>query len=129
LELTPADRHNSPIRLTVALAKQAGLILGQDYACGDSYEANGHTHYTARLLHDPIALSLIVIDRVGFYGVKIPRWNYIAIPERVWGTFSDYQRILTLKSMYWAEGGTALNQLFDDALAFASDHSEEETHG
>lgn len=129
MELTRADRNHNPTALSVDLAHQAGLELGTDYARGDDFQADGHTYYTARLLHDPIWLTLRVIDKVGFFAGSRHRWNYIAIPPGVWGTFSRYQRILTVKSMYWSEGGTEMAQLFEDALERAHDHAEEDTRG
>jgi hypothetical protein len=130
LELTRADRNNNPTAFTTDLAKRAGLEFGTDYSLGDSLEADGHTYHTAHLLGDPISTTLRVIDKTGFYAAHCPRWDHIAIPESLWGTFSKYQRILTVKAMYWEEGGTAMGQLFADALANAADHIlEEETIG
>jgi len=105
------DRHRNPTAFTTDIAKQAGLDLGTEYEKGDPFP-DGRFH-TARLLGDPIALTIRVIDRIGFYtqaGRK--RWDYIAMPQFVWDALNFYQRRRVIEFMYQHEGGTALRSLF-----------------
>ena len=90
-----ADRNHNPAAFTTAIAAQAGLEQGIDYAIGDEFQDRGKTFNTARLLGDPVALTLKVLDKIGFFTAQYqPRWVYIAIPETLWKTFSDHQRLL-----------------------------------
>jgi len=105
------DRHRNPTAFTVDIAKQAGLKLGQDYEIGDPF-ADGRFH-TARLLGDPIELTIRVIDSIGFYTRKGQRrWEYIAIPQFVWDSLTFYLRRRVIEFMYQHEGGTELKHIF-----------------
>ncbi len=104
------DRNNNPTAFTSDVAKAAGLILGKDYTIGDAFPNNPNLH-TARLLGDPIATTIKVIDRIGFYTDSgKPRWSYVnSIPQaQNWNNLSYSQRVNVIKQMYAYEGGTAL---------------------
>jgi len=108
------DRHRNPTAFTVDLARQAGLAEGVDFEAGDEFRSGGRTYRTARLLGDPLALTLKVIDRLGFYTkTGRLRWSYIAIPQRLWETFGERQRKITVAWMYSMEGGTEMKELFE----------------
>jgi hypothetical protein len=116
------DRNNNPTAFTTDMAKEAGLILGSDYEIGDSFKASPTlTLYTAKLLGDPIALTIKVIDKLGFYTGNGPdptkqwggqRWEYCGWLFGYWNLFSTQQKIQQIGLMYTAEGGTAMKDLF-----------------
>lgn len=109
---TRADRHNNPTAMITSIARQGGLILGKDYEEGDQFP-NGVPLYTARLLHDPIELTIRVIDKVGFYNVGgAVRWIYIALPKFVWDKLGLADKMSVIKFMYQHEGGVELLKLF-----------------
>lgn len=100
------DRHNNPTAFTTDLANQAGLIEGVDYEAGDPF-GNGQ-YRTARLLGDPIATTIKVIDKVGFYTKSgQPRWTYINdIPDaKNWSNLTYDQKARVVAQMYQHEGG------------------------
>jgi hypothetical protein len=102
------DRHNNPAAFTTAVAKQAGLRLHVDYSVGDAFPDNPKIH-TARLLGDPVDLTLRVIDAVGYYtNAGTARWTYIAIPKFVWDTLSPHDRVRVVQFHYAHEGGTLM---------------------
>lgn len=108
-----ADRHNNPAAFITSLARGAGLVLGQDYEVGDPFQVGDLTLYTARLLGDPIALTIRVIDSQTYYTTRgTPRWTYIAIPKFVWDGLSFDQKKQVIAFHYQHEGGTALKGLF-----------------
>lgn len=104
------DDNNNPAAFTTAIAAEAGLELGTDYAVGTPFQANGQTYYTARLLGDPVALTIKVIDAIGYrtrYGT--PRWTYICLPEFVWQAAN---KVDVIGYHYQNEGGVAMRHLF-----------------
>lgn len=107
------DRNNNPTAFTTDMAKEAGLTEGIDYSTGDSFESNGKTFYTAKLIGDPVAKTLYVINNLGFY-TKMPdkRWDYIGIPYLLWNSLTDKQKEYTIGIMYDNEGGTTMKSLF-----------------
>ena len=108
------DRHNNPTAFTTDIAKMAGLKLGVDYAVGDAFPNNPKLK-TARLLGDPVATTIKVIDRIGFYtGSGKPRWSYVnSIPQaKNWKSLSNSQKAKVIKQMYAHEGGSALLKNF-----------------
>lgn len=107
------DRHNNPTAFTTDIAKLAGLKEGVDYTKGDPF-SNGK-YYTARLLGDPIATTIKVIDKIGFYTQSgNPRWTYVSsIPQaQNWNNLSYTQKKSVVAQMYQHEGGSALKQYF-----------------
>lgn len=106
------DKHNNPTAFTTDIAREAGLIEGKDFATGDAFGLQNEFH-TAILLHDPVKLTLQVIDKIGFYNRKQhPRWDYIAIPFFVWSNLPSNIQVKVLQFMYHHEGGTELEALF-----------------
>lgn len=128
------DANNNPTAFTTDIAKEAGLVEGVDYVVGEGFEINGsatsgpRTLYTAKLLGDPIAVTIRVIDAIGFYTKSgAQRWSYIAMPKFVWDalkftTLSDAEKGLSfvpnlyqrdvIGFMYQREGGTEMRNLF-----------------
>lgn len=83
-----ADENRNPAAFTTDIAKQAGLILGTDYEPGTPFPAPSPL-VTAKLLGDPVAITIRVIDAIGHYTHSgAERWAYIAIPEFIWGTLT-----------------------------------------
>lgn len=101
------DRHNNPTAFVTGLAKQAGLIEGVDYVPGDKFP-NGNG-ITARLLGDPIDLTVRVLDKVGFYtqGGK-QRWTHTAMSKEAWDSLTIKQKKDIVMQMYQREGGTGI---------------------
>lgn len=109
------DRNNNPAAVTTDIARQAGLVLGQDYAQGDPFSIGTTTYYTAKFLGDPIALTLKIIDAIGYYTKNgSPRWIYMSIPTNLWKTFTAEQRKKTVQEHYFHEGGTEMLHLFKE---------------
>lgn len=107
------DRNNNPAAFTTDIAKEAGLVLNTDYEFGDPFTSVGMTLYTAKLLGDPVALTIKVIDKIGYYTKSgAERWTYMAIPFVLWHTFSLAQKTLAIAQHYKNEGGIAMAHLF-----------------
>lgn len=106
------DRNMNPAAITVDVALQGGLVEGTDFVLGDRFPAPSRL-ITAKLLGDPIALTIRVIDAIG-YVTKLgtPRWTYCNIPKTLWDTLSDEQKKIVVAAHYKAEGGTAMAGLF-----------------
>jgi len=107
------DRHNNPSAFTTDIAKMAGLQEGVDYTKGDPF-SNGR-YSTARLLNDPIATTIKVIDKIGFKTASGGnRWTYTdSIPEtKNWSRLSYNQKKDVIAKMYQHEGGSQLNRYF-----------------
>lgn len=114
------DSHNNPTAFTTDIARQAGLKEGEEYTQGAPFvAAPGQTLYTANLIGDPIALTIRVIDRIGFYaGIYGQRWNYIAMPKEVWLSLSPDFKAGVIGGMYRREGGTEMVKLFPRRFIF-----------
>ncbi len=110
------DEHNNPTAFTTDIAKEAGLVLGTDYEVGRAFSVPGNTlktYYTAKLLRDPLKLTIQVIDTIGFYTFHgYIRWIYIGIPKWIWDTLTREQKVKVIGFMYGHEGGTQLKGLF-----------------
>lgn len=107
------DRNNNPTAMIVQMASEGGLVLGKDYEQGDSFTSGASTFYTAKLLGDPVALTIKVIDKLGFYtSPPHVRWSYIALPYALWLSLSYVQKKSVISFMYGQEGGTTLKGLF-----------------
>ena len=104
------DRHNNPTAFITDLAKQAGLVEGVDYTVGDPFTtSDGKTLYTARLIGDPIAQTIKVLDAVGFYTADgKPRWSYLdSIPEiKNWSSMTTEQKAAVIEKMHKIENGS-----------------------
>lgn len=106
------DRHNNPTAFTTDVAKTAGLIEGRDYVAGDPFPDNPNLR-TARIIGDPIATTIKVIDRIGFTTASgKQRWSYINIPKATWDQYAPEQKRQVIAQMYKREGGTTLASLF-----------------
>ena len=108
------DRHRNPAAFTTAIAQQAGLVRDVDYSIGDAFDEGGRFR-TARLIGDPVKLTIRVIDAIGFYTKQGRlRWVYIGIPDWLWADSTDDQKRRVIGFMYQHEGGTEMRGLFDD---------------
>jgi hypothetical protein len=106
------DRNNNPAAFTVDIAKQARLIEGVDFTPGEAFPAPSHL-VTARLLRDPVAVTIEVIDRIGYYTAGgRPRWDYIALPHFVWDLMTPDQKRRVIGFHYQNEGGDQMAHLF-----------------
>ena len=97
------DRHNNPTAFTVDIAKQAGLREGVDYESGDPFSHG----VTARILGDPIATTIRVIDKIGFYtrgGGQ--RWTHTAMSRNDWNSLPYSEKSAVIAQMYKKEGGS-----------------------
>lgn len=107
------DDHNNPTAFTTAIAANAGLILGTDYEIGSSFEAGSLIYHTAKLLGDPLEITIRVIDKLSFRTVTgHERWDYINFPHFVWLQLSVELKRDVIGWMYQQEGGTAMRHLF-----------------
>lgn len=107
------DSHNSPTAFTTDVAHEAGLVLGTDYAQGDPFQAGSLTLHTARILGDPIATTIRVIDRLSFVTITgISRWVYITMPKMTWDGLTPDSKRDVIGWMYRHEGGIAMRGLF-----------------
>lgn len=105
------DRHNNPTAFTTDIARVAGLREGVDYVAGDPF-SNGQFR-TARLLGDPIATTIRVIDNIGFYTQGgNQRWSHTAMPKSQWDKLTTEQKRQVIRDMYRKEGGTELRRIF-----------------
>ncbi len=106
------DRNNNPAAITTDVAKQGGLVEGTDYVVGDKFPDPSNL-YTAKLLGDPIQLTIRVIDKIGYYTKSgAQRWTYIAIPQFVWDALEPPVKKKVIGFHYQHEGGTEMKGLF-----------------
>ncbi len=102
------DTHNNPTAFTTDIAREAGLVVGIDYVVGDVFPAPSTLH-TARLLGDPVAITIKVIDKIGFYNaLGRMRWVYIAVPKFIWDGLGFDQKKRVIAFMFQHEGGVQL---------------------
>lgn len=114
------DKNRNPTAFTTDVAVTAGLVKGVDYEEGDPFQVPGThgpiTYHTARLLLNPIELTLRVIDKATFYThAGGQRWTYIGIPKFIWDALARDQKVRVIGFMYGHEGGTAMKSLFPTA--------------
>ena len=106
------DDNNNPAAFTTDIARQAGLVQGVDYEAGTPFPAPS-TLVTAKLLGDPIEITIRVIDTIGYVTRQgVPRWTYINIPRFVWDGLDAATRRDVIGYHYKHEGGTAMRDLF-----------------
>jgi hypothetical protein len=106
------DRNNNPTAFTTDIARLGGL-LPTDYNTGEPFQSGTQIYFTAKLTGDPIALTLKVIDALGFYTTTGHlRWIYIGIPRFIWDKLDRVTKIQVIHFMYKNEGGTAMEDLF-----------------
>jgi len=108
------DDNNNPAAFTTTIAAQAGLILGTDYVAGTPFPyQQAAMLVTAKLLGDPIAITIRVIDAIGYYTQQgNQRWAYIALPKFVWNALTADQKRDVIGFHYQREGGVAMRGLF-----------------
>ncbi len=107
------DSHNNPAAFTTDIAKQAGLVLNVDYEVGEPFTSGSLVLYTAKLLGDPVALTIRVIDSIGYFTKGgSPRWIYAALPKWVWNGLTPDGKRDMVGYHYLHEGGTAMRGLF-----------------
>jgi len=103
------DRHSNPTAFTTQIAKQAGLKEGVDYTEGDPFGKNGE-YKTAKLLGDPIATTIKVIDKIGFKTqTGATRWTYtdkLGLNNESWAKMDTAQKTKAIGEMYKQEGGS-----------------------
>jgi hypothetical protein len=114
------DENNNPTAFDTALAAEAGLVQHVDYEQGTQFP-DGAQLWTAKLLGDPIAITIRVLDKVGFYVGNGPdptlpnngqRWTYTAWLYGAWQPLSETQKRAIIGAMYNYEGGTTMKGLF-----------------
>jgi len=112
-EMYRTDENNNPTAFTTDVAAEAGLTLGKDYEQGDSFQAGNLTLYTAKLLGDPVQLTIRVISKISFCTpMGQMRWSYIAMPFLIWNELSPSQQRDVIGWMYQREGGITMRNLF-----------------
>jgi len=103
------DANNNPTAFTTDVAKSFGLVEGVDYVQGDKFPGDSNL-YTAKLLGDPIGITIKGIDYGGFttQGGK-NRWSYTSkIPNAnnaAWAKLSYEQKVEVIRQMNKYEGG------------------------
>lgn len=106
------DDNRNPAAFTTDLARQAGLVLGTDYVDGTPFLLPS-TLKTAKLLGDPVEITIRLINAVGYYTRQgNARWAYIAMPSFVWEALNEEQKRNVVGFHYAHEGGTAMWDLF-----------------
>jgi hypothetical protein len=110
------DENNNPTAFTTDIAEEAGLVQGVDYVIGAPFEEGGETFYTAKLIGNPIPITIRVIDKLGFYVGDGPgtgqRWEEIAMLYGLWMQLNPPQKRAVIGIIYVFEGGTAMAGLF-----------------
>lgn len=107
------DRHNNPTAFTTDVAVNARLVLNQDYMFGEPFKIGGNLYHTAKLIGDPIEITIRVIDRISYFTkIGTPRWTYIALPKYDWAARTFEQKRDTIGYHYRHEGGTEMKHLF-----------------
>jgi hypothetical protein len=117
------DENNNPTAMTVDVAAAGGLVEGVDYVQGTPFEVeqrNGSklTLYTAKLLGDPVAITIRCIDKCGFYTGDGPvpgslqRWPEFAMLFGLWERLDLTQKTAVIGMIYTFEGGTEMKRLF-----------------
>jgi hypothetical protein len=106
------DDNNNPAAITTDVAAQGQLKLGVEFVPGSAFPSPSKL-ITAKLIGDPVALTIRVIDTISYYThTGTPRWTYIAIPKFIWELLSDDQKRDVIGFHYQNEGGTAMRGLF-----------------
>ena len=126
------DRHNNPTALSSAVARQSMLEYGCEYTNGDGF---GRGYSTARLIGNPILLTIQVIDKIGFWTRRgLPRWFYVSTitssiiftltPSQcrkvftfAWSLLTKRQKTRVIGKMYQHEGGNEMKDLFKEKKA------------
>lgn len=106
------DDNNNPAAIITDVVRQSGLIFGTDWENGTPFPHPSDL-VTARLLGDPVQLTIRIIDVVGYQThLGNPRWTYINMPKFIWHSLTADQKRDVIGYHYQHEGGTALRHLF-----------------
>jgi len=106
------DANNNPTAFTTDLARLAGLQFQIDYEFGSTFPPPSSL-ITARILGDPIDVTIRLIDVVGYYTqAGLQRWTYIAIPHFIWNGLTRDEKRDVIGFHYQHEGGSAMKDLF-----------------
>jgi hypothetical protein len=106
------DDNNNPMAFTTDVARYAGLTEGVDFEGGTPFPPPSQL-VTAKLLGDPIAITIRMIDAIGFYTHhSVQRWVYMALPKFVWDSLSGDQKRDVIGFAYQREGGIEMRSLF-----------------
>lgn len=107
------DRNNNPTAMTTDVAKSLGLVEGKDYTQGDPFQSGSGTLYTAKLIGDPIAVTIQGLDNAAQNGLGAfetasgkPRWSYIDMKDKDWLALSPDQKAEVVNQMYHQENGS-----------------------
>jgi hypothetical protein len=108
------DLCRNPAAMTTDLAAEGGLKFNVEYAEGLSFTgSDGKVYWTAKLLGDPLQLTIRVIDAVGFYTAsRSQRWTYAGMFKWVWDALTPPQKRDVIGQMYQQEGGVQMQSLF-----------------
>jgi hypothetical protein len=105
------DDNNNPTAFTTDVAAMA-LQKDIDYVAGEPFPSPSAL-VTARLIGDPVAVTVKLIDSVGYYTqTGAQRWDYIALPKFLWSSLTYDQKRDVIGFMYQREGGVAMWNLF-----------------
>jgi hypothetical protein len=111
------DEHNNPTAFTTEVAALAHLVEGTDYVQGKEFLAQGRQYWTAKLLGDPLEITLKVISRVGFRTKSgFGRWTHTNLPLWLWQRLSRAEKVALIGDMYQHEGGVMMKGLFPPLL-------------
>ena len=118
------DINNNPTAFTTDIAKEGGLLIDKDYTVGTAFKVPNTNpnlvasiYYTAKLLGNPLDLTIKIIDNIGFFTkTGNLRWVYIGIPFKLWQNLTLIQKQWVIGYMYNQEGGVAMQDLFPQEL-------------
>lgn len=102
------DDNRNPAAFTTDLARQAKLTPGVDYEQGTPFPSPSTLH-TAKILGDPVEVTIRLIDAVGYQETRAPfgpRWSYINLPKFVWDSLTPDQKRDIVGYHYQHEGNS-----------------------
>src|SRR6266436_1789419 len=106
------DKHRNPTAFDTDVAALA-LKPAVEYNQGDPFQIGNKTYYTASLIGNPIAVTIKLIDTIGFTTKRgNPRWTHTNIPKFIWDRLSYEDKRDVIGLMYQREGGTDMRVLF-----------------
>jgi len=106
------DRNNNPTAFSLDVARQSSLVEGVDYIdTGDVWPDNPN-QFTPKLLGDPVAITIKLIDELGFKQTDAPHGNRWGYTDKIqganntdWPNLSVEQKTAIIGQMYIQEGG------------------------
>ena len=116
------DENLNPTAFITDVARTGGLVVDVDYTQGTEFKAGGQTYHTAKILLDPLVVTIKLMDHAGFYTRGgSARWVYsdgpIGIPHKLWMMLTHDQKVFLIGILYQHEGGTAMRHLFPGVFA------------